>query len=107
MGHVFPPSDVTSRKIFTESVVNSIALKPVKTYKGVSLLFIITAVFIACWMSQWLSDVGFRIQSTAKHMYILISVVNLIIYSTLIGLLRDDVRQFCRAMRSRLASFCQ
>ena len=102
-----PPSDVTSHKIYPESVVKSIPVKPAKTYKGVSLLFIITAVFIGCWMSQWLSDVGFRIPSTAKHLYFLNSVVNPFIYSAVSGMFRDDFRQFCRAMRSKLASFCQ
>ena len=107
LNKVIPPSDFTSRKIFPESVVKSITVKLTKTYKGVSLLFIITAVFIACWMSQWLSDIGFRIPSTAKRMYILNSVVNPFIYSAVSGMFRDDVRQFCRAMRSKLASFCQ
>ena len=107
LNNVTPPSNVTSRKIFPESVVKSITVKPAKTYKSVLLLFIITAVFIAFWMSQWLSDVGFRIPSTAKRMYILNSVVNPFIYSAVSGMFRDDVRQFCRAMRSKLASFCK
>ena len=101
LNNVTPPSDVTSRKIFPESVAKSITMKPAKTYKSVSLLFIITAVFIACWMSQWLSDVGFRIPSTAKHVYILNSVVNPFIYSAVSGMFRDDVRLFCRTMRSK------
>ena len=100
-----PPSDVTSRKIYPESVVKSITVKPAKTYKGVSLLFIITAVFIACWMSLWLSDVGFWIPSTARNLYILNSIVNPFIYSAVSGMFRDDVRQFCRAIRSKLGSF--
>ena len=58
--------------IFTASVTISRVVIMIGCYKSVSLLFIITAVFSACWMSQWLSDVGFQIPSTAKHLMMFI-----------------------------------
>ena len=84
---------------------NTTTVKQAKMYRDVSLLFIITVVFVACWMPQWLSDAGFQIPSSVQRVFILNSVVNPFIYSAVSGMFRDDVRQFCREMRSK-TSFC-
>ena len=102
-----PPNYATSYKIFPPSAVKSTTVKQAKTYKGVSVLFIITVVYIACWTPQWLSDLGFQGPKYVRHVYVLNSVVNPFSYSAVSGMFRDDVRQFCREMHSKLSRCCQ
>ena len=99
--------DVTSHKIDPLRDSKTTTVKHAKTYRGVSLLFIITVVFIACWMPQLLSDACFQIPSSVKRVFIINSVINPFIYSAVSGMFRDDVRQFCREMRSTTSSCCR
>ena len=78
--------------------------KQVKTCKDVSVLFIITAVFVSCWLPRWLSDLKFSIPREVVRMYYLNSVVNPFIYTVVSRMFRDDVRLFWRQLRSKLAS---
>ena len=100
-------AEVTSHKINPLCDSKTTSVKQAKTYRGVSLLFIISVVFIACWMPQWLSDAGFHIPSGIQRVFILNSVVNQFIYSAVSGMFRDDVRQFCREMRSKTSCCCR
>ena len=76
----------------------------VKTYKGVSALFLTTVVFIACWVPHWLSDIGLDVPADGRRIFVLNSVVNPFLYSVVSPMFRDDVRQFYRKVRTRLAS---
>ena len=104
---VTPQVDVTSHKIYKLCGSKTTTVKQAKNYRSVCLLFTITVVFIACWMPQWLSDAGFQIQSSVERLFILNSVVNPFIYSAVSRMFRDDVRQFCREMRSKMSSCCR
>ena len=99
--------DVTSHKNNPLCDSETKTIMPGKTYICVCVLFIITVVFIACWMPQWLYDAGFHIPSGVKRVFIINSVVNPFIYSAVSGMFRDDVRQFCREMRSKTSSCCR
>ncbi|KAI0229964.1 hypothetical protein LSAT2_019632 [Lamellibrachia satsuma] len=97
-------ADVTSSKNSSVSVFKKTSANHAITYKFVTVLFIITAVFVACWTPQWLSDVGFAVPPQPKRMYMLNSVVNPFIYSAMSGMFRDDVRLFYRRVRSWLTT---
>ncbi|KAI0220863.1 hypothetical protein LSAT2_027672 [Lamellibrachia satsuma] len=77
--------------------------KQAKNYKGVLLVFIITLVFIACWMPQWLYYVGVPISAGLRRLFMLNSAVNPFIYSVMSSMFRDDVRDFYRRTRSKLS----
>ena len=102
-----PPNNATSHNIFPQSAVKSTTVKLAKTYKGVSVLFIITVVYIACWTPQWLSDLGFQVPKYVRRLYVLNAVINPFIYSAVSRMFRDDVRQFSRKMHSKLSRYCQ
>ena len=102
-----PPNNATSHKIFPQSAVKSTTVKQAKTYKGVSVLFIITVVYIACWTPRWLHDLGLQVPKYAIRVYVLNSVVNPFIYSAVSGMFRDDVQRLCRKIHSKLSRCCQ
>ena len=95
---------VNSKKI---NSVSGIKMTKAKEAKNVLLLFTITVVLFACWMPYWLYGAGVYVPSYLKRIYFLNSVVNPFIYSALSRMFRDDVRQFCRQMRSRLTTCLQ
>ena len=87
--------------------VNKVPAKQAKTYKGVSLLFIVTLVFIACWLPQWLAYVGISVSAGVRRVFLLNSAVNPFIYSAASAMFRNDVRQFYHKTRSTLAACCR
>ena len=87
--------------------VNKVPAKQAKTYKGVSLLFTITVIFIACWMPQWLAYVGISVSAGVRRIFLLNSAVNPFIYSAASAMFRNDVRQFYHKTRSTLAACCR
>ena len=87
--------------------IKQLTTKHGKTAKDITLLFIITVVFFACWLPHWLSESGLDVPSDVRRIYILNSVVNPFIYSAVSRMFRDDVRQFNQQMRSRLLFCCK
>ena len=85
------------------AVVHNVAANAqTKTYKNVVLLFIVTIVFLASWMPQWMHTVGFSVPEELRRIFILNSVVNPFIYGVASAIFREDVRQFCRQTRVKL-----
>ncbi|KAI0220211.1 hypothetical protein LSAT2_028253 [Lamellibrachia satsuma] len=87
--------------------VNKVPANQAKTYKGVSLLFIVTVVFIACWLPQWLAYVGISVSAGVRRVFLLNSAVNPFIYSAASAMFRNDVRQFYHKTRSTLTACCR
>ena len=96
---------VTSSKNSSLSRITKTTAKQTNTYKSVLVLFVITVVYLACWIPHWLHDVGLDVPQDVGRMFILNSVVNPFIYSVVSRMFRDDVRQFYGQMRSRLVSY--
>ena len=96
----------TSTLMTSASVVST--NKPTATqttaYKNVLLLFIITVVFIACWLPFWLYSMGVPITSKLKRLFVINSVINPFIYGVVSAMFREDVRQFYRQTRVKLSA---
>ena len=98
-------SDIT--KPARRAVVHSVAANAqTKTYKNVVLLFIVTIVFLASWMPQWVLTVGFSVPDELRRIFILNSVVNPFIYGVASAMFREDVRQYYRQTRVKLLACC-
>ena len=72
--------------------------------KNVSLLFVITVVFIACWLPFWLHTMGVPIVRHSDRLFVVNSVVNPFIYGVASAMFREDVRQFYRQTRVKLSA---
>ncbi|KAI0213093.1 hypothetical protein LSAT2_001914 [Lamellibrachia satsuma] len=96
-------SDITTPA--PPSRVTKTTAKQAKSYKGVLLVFIITVVFIACWMPQWLYYVGVPTSAGLRRIFMLNSAINPFIYSVISSMFRDDVRDFYRHTRSKLSVY--
>ena len=96
----------------TATVTTSASMVPTKTlkpaqssaYKNVSLLFVITVVFIVCWLPFWLYGMGVPFVLHLKRMYVVNSVINPFIYGVASAMFREDVRQFYRQTRVKLST---
>jgi len=103
-----PPPSSLSRGDADQSAyvtgVNEITAKQAKHFKSVFLLFIISAVFVACWLPLWLQTMGAEISNNATHVYIVNSVVNPFIYGVASAMFREDVRQFYRQTWAKLSA---
>ena len=75
------------------------------TYKSVSLLFTITAVYIVCWMPLWLHYAGLSVPVEIRGVFLLNAVVNPFIYSVVSAMFRSDVKIVYRQIRSRLLTW--
>ena len=74
----------------------SASAKVAKTYKGVSLLLIITAVCVACWVPQLMSYVSMSIPSHVRGLSLVNSAANPLIYSIAGSMFRNDAKLFYR-----------
>ena len=74
-----------------------------KTYQNVTLLFIVTVVFISCWLPQWISGIGISVPQEVKRVFILNSVLNPFIYGVVSAMFREDVQLFCSQTRTKLS----
>ena len=74
------------------------------TYKNVSLLFLITVVFIACWLPQFLSFYGVALPLHVRLVFLLNSGINPFVYTMASSMFRNDVRNFCRQTRTTLVN---
>ena len=77
-----------------------------KAYKNVSLLFVITVVFIVCWLRFWLDSIDIPIVLHLDRLFVVNSVINPFIYSVVSAMFREDVRQFYRQTRIKLSACC-
>ena len=80
--------------------------KAAQAQRGALTLFVVTVVFVLCWLPFFLKAYGLPISAEVKRMYTINSVVNPFIYSFLSPMFRSDVRQFYRDTRARLATCC-
>ena len=86
----------------TNNTAGITTAKIAKTYKGVSLLFIITFVFIACWAPRWLYYAGVPVPNVLHETFVINSIVNPVIYCAASPVFRKDAAQFCRKTLSKL-----
>ena len=88
-------------------VVETPTITLINTYKSVSLLFTITAVYIVCWMPLWLHYAGLSVPVEIRGVFLLNAVVNPFIYSVVSAMFRSDVKIVFRQIFSRLTSWHQ
>ena len=81
--------------------------KEAKNVKNVFLLFVITVVFVVCWLPSWLRTVIRSIPIEVSRVFVLNSVVNPFIYGVASAMFRDDVRRFYRKTRVKLTACYQ
>ena len=77
------------------NITTTTTAKTVKAFKGVPLLFIVTVVFIACWLPIWLAYIGVAVPKALLSMFVINFVANPYIYSAVSPMFRKDARQFC------------
>ena len=88
------------------AVTNKTTVKQANNYKNMFLLFVITFVFVVCWMPTWLNAFGVSVTFEVTRMYVVNSVVNPFIYGVASAMFREDVRQFYRQTRAKLSACC-
>ncbi|KAI0210429.1 hypothetical protein LSAT2_004824 [Lamellibrachia satsuma] len=108
------PSHMSSKVTATEqtgdpksapvSTTNKATAKQTNAFKNVFLLFVISVVFVACWLPAWLSSVGVSIPTDVKRTFIINSVVNPFIYGVASAMFRKDVRHFYSQTRVKLSA---
>ncbi|KAI0216814.1 hypothetical protein LSAT2_031231, partial [Lamellibrachia satsuma] len=86
------------------SSTNKIVAKERKTSANVALLFIITFVFVVCWIPSSLDSMGFSIPREVQLLFILNSVVNPFIYGVASAMFREDARKFYDKTRVKLSA---
>ena len=74
-----------------------------KMYKNVTLLFVITVVFVVSWTPQWLYTFGVPVPTLLRRMFVINSVVNPFIYGVVSAMFREDVRSFYRQTRAKMS----
>ena len=72
------------------------------THRSVSLLFLITVVFFACWLPQFLYSFGVAVPLHVRLVFLLNSGINPFVYTMASSMFRSDVRKFCRQTRTTL-----
>ena len=70
--------------------------------KAALMLFVVTAVFLACWVPIWLRTLGVAVPRDVVRVYVIQSVVNPAIYGCMSRAFRDDVRHFLVTCRREL-----
>ena len=78
-----------------------------KCKKSMLLLFIVTVVYILCWVPMLLLVVGVPVPVDVSRAFVLNSVANPFIYGVASSMFREDVRRFYRQTCSKLSAFYQ
>ena len=93
-------ADVTShtRKSGTTKTTTKVAA----AYRNMSVLLIITIVFLLSWMPISLHSIGFPLSKNWNRLYLINSFINPFIYNVVSRMFRNDVRLFYRKIISRL-----
>ena len=97
---------VTGRSEASTSVtaVTKIISKQKQNAKSILLLFIVTIVFVACWLPVLLQSLGYSLTREVRRIYVINSVVNPFIYGVASAMFREDVRQFFHQTRDKLSA---
>ena len=95
-------NDVTQST--SANAIAKLKAKQAKQLKSMSLLFVITVVFVACWLPTWLSTMGVNVTKDVTRIYVVNSVVNPFIYGVASAMFREDVRQLYRQTRVKLSA---
>ena len=77
----------------------------VKTYRILSMLFVITVVFVVCWMPVALANIGVSVNEGVRRMYLLNSVINPFIYRATSAMFREDVRELYLQIRTKWSAY--
>ena len=98
----------THSRTFSNAVAPSTAtvMKSVEAQRSTLVVFVVTAVFVLCWLPFFLRQYGLVASIELKRLFTINSVVNPFIYSFLSSMFRNDVRQFYREARARLTFYC-
>ena len=94
--------NVAGSSLGATNTTRTTTAKTVKAFKGVPLLFIITVVFIACWLPVWLSYIGVPVPVALRSLLVFNFIANPYIYSAASPMFRKDARQFCGKTFSKL-----
>ncbi|KAI0211204.1 hypothetical protein LSAT2_003979 [Lamellibrachia satsuma] len=94
-------------KVEDTSTTNKAVAKQTKTNANVAMLFIITIVFVFCWLPALLDNMATPIPEGMQRLFVVNSVVNPFIYGVASAIFREDVRQFYRQTRVKLFHCCQ
>ena len=78
--------------------------KVADTQRSVSLLFLITVVFFACWLPQFVYFFGVALPLHVRLVFLLNSGINPFVYTMASSMFRNDVRIFCRQTRTTLVN---
>ena len=70
------------------------------------IVFIVTTVFILCWLPFFLKIYGLPVSDEMKRMFVVNSVVNPFIYTFISPAFRRDVRQFCGTTCTKVTTYC-
>ena len=89
------------------TVCNSHAASQATAYKNVSLLLIVTVVFVACWLPKWLFYFGASVPVDVQQLFLLTYGINPFIYGAASRMFRNDARLFCQRTRARLTACCR
>ncbi|KAI0211203.1 hypothetical protein LSAT2_003978 [Lamellibrachia satsuma] len=89
------------------TTTNKTVAKPTKTSANIALLFIVTIVFVFCWLPASVDNLAIDIPNGTQRLLIINCVVNPFIYGVASAVFREDVRQFYRQTRVKLFAFCQ
>ena len=86
------------------TAVSHNSTKQANNVKRIFLLFVITVVFVICWMPTWIRNMGVNVSRNVHHVYVVNSVANPFIYGVASAMFREDVRQFYRQTRAKIYS---
>ena len=89
------------------TVCHSHAASRATAYKNVSLLLIVTVVFVACWLPMWLFYFGASVPVDVQQLFLLTYGINPFIYGVASRMFRNDARLFCQRTRARLTACCR
>jgi len=88
-------STVTTDQSTPEGPSTALKTKSKVAQKVTLTVFIVTAVFILCWLPFFLKIYGLPVSDEMKRMFVINSVVNPFIYTFISPSFRRDMRQFC------------
>ena len=107
---VMQRSRMTIRRAGTPAplaTTNKTVAKQTKTSANVALLFIITIVFVFCWLPPSLDSMVAPIPDGMQRLFVVNSVVNPLIYGVASAIFREDVRQLYRKTRVKVSACYQ
>ncbi|KAI0236737.1 hypothetical protein LSAT2_012722 [Lamellibrachia satsuma] len=89
------------------ATTNKTVAKQTKTSANVALLFIVTIVFVFCWLPPSLDSMVAPIPDGMQRLFVVNSVVNPLIYGVASAIFREDVRQLYRKTCVKLSACYQ